>query len=122
MNQVSLIGHLTRDPELREIPGGKRVCQLRVAVDNPGRGTEKGEPTYVDVSTFGGQAEACATHLAKGRQVAVSGRLVFREWTARDGSKRSAHSVRGSVDFLGSKGDNGSPVDREPAEELALAI
>ncbi len=49
-------------------------------------------------------------------QVSLIGRLVFREWTARDGSKRSAHSVRGSVEFLGSKG--AAPLDRE----LALAV
>lgn len=121
MNNVSMVGRLTRDPELKEAHGGA-VCQLRIAVDNPGRGGEKGEPTYVDVSTFGGQAEACATHLAKGRQVAVNGRLVFREWTGRDGSKRSAHSVRGSVEFLGPKVAGGSQTDREPVEEMALPI
>jgi hypothetical protein len=56
---------------------------------------------------------------AGGRQVAVIGRLVFREWTARDGSKRSAHSVRGRVEFLGPKSE--SPGRVEP-EEMALAI
>ena len=90
MNNVNLIGRLTRDPELKEVRGGQSVCQLRIAVDNPGRGAEKGEPTYVDVATFGAQAGACATDLAKGRQVAVSGRLVFREWTGRDGQKRDS--------------------------------
>ncbi|HEX3735223.1 MAG TPA: single-stranded DNA-binding protein [Solirubrobacterales bacterium] len=100
MNNVSLTGRLTRDPELRDTRAGA-VCQLRLAVDNPGRGGQKGEPTYVDVASFGAQAEACARHLAKGRQVAVSGRLVFREWTGKDGARRSAHSMRGRVDFLG---------------------
>ncbi len=122
MNYVSLIGRLTRDPEIRELSGGKSVCQLRIAVDNPGRGGERGEPTYVDVATFGAQASACANHLAKGRQVAVSGRLVFREWTGRDGSKRSAYSVRGKVDFLGPKSDASSGEMREAEEELVLAI
>jgi single-strand DNA-binding protein len=121
MNNVNLIGRLTRDPELKEVGGGRSVCELRVAVDNPGRNGEKGEPTYVDVSTFGGQAEACASHLAKGRQVAVSGRLVFREWTGRDGSKRSAHSVRGRVEFLGSRADADGAGRTEP-EEMALAL
>lgn len=101
MNNVNLIGRLTRDPELRESGEGKpTVCAMRIAVDNPGRGGAPGEPTYVDVATFGAQAKACAAHLAKGRSVGVSGRLVFREWTARDGGKRSAHSIRGSVQFL----------------------
>jgi single-strand DNA-binding protein len=116
MNMINLVGRLTRDPELKEIGGGRSVCELRLAVDNPGRGGERGEPTYIDVSTFGAQAEACARYLVKGRQVAVSGRLVFREWTGRDGSKRSAHSVRGSVEFLGSRGEGKGAVRCEPEE------
>jgi single-strand DNA-binding protein len=121
MNNVNLVGRLTRDPELKEIGGGRSVCELRVAVGNPGRGGERGEPTYIDVSTFGKHAEACAAHLSKGRQVAVGGRLVFREWTARDGSKRSAHSIRGNVEFLGSKAD-AEGVGRRESEEMALAF
>ncbi|MCW2987249.1 MAG: single-stranded DNA-binding protein [Solirubrobacterales bacterium] len=121
MNNVSLVGRLTCDPELKEIGGGRSVCELRLAVDNPGHGAGKGEPTYVDVSTFGGQAEACVAHLAKGRQVAVSGQLVFREWTARDGSKRSARLVRGRVEFLGSRAGEDGAGRLEP-EEMALAF
>jgi single-strand DNA-binding protein len=119
MNNISLIGNLTRDLELRSAKGGA-VCQLRIAVDKPGRNGAKGEPTYVDVATFGKHAESCAAHLAKGRQVAVSGRLVFREWEAKDGSKRSAHEVRGSVQFLGSKGDGLVVPGRRGAEEVPI--
>jgi single-strand DNA-binding protein len=97
MNSVDLTGRLTKDPELSE-RGGKSVCDLRLAVDNG-----QYDPTYVDVSTFDGQAEACARYLRKGRQVAVSGRLVFRQWEAEDGSKRSRHSVVGRVEFLDGK-------------------
>jgi single-strand DNA-binding protein len=105
MNRVSLIGRLTRDPELRSIDSqdGRSVCDLRIAVDNgPNR-----EATFIDVATFDRQAEACAQYLARGRQVAVDGRLVFREWDADDGSKRSRHSVIGRIEFLGSAGSNG---------------
>jgi len=116
MNMINLVGRLARDPMLKEIGGGRSVCELRLAIENPGRGGERGEPTYVDVSTLGAQAEACARYLVKGRQVAVSGRLVFREWTERDGSKRSAHSVRGRVEFLGSKAEAKGAVRRELEE------
>jgi single-strand DNA-binding protein len=99
MNRVTLIGNLTRDPELRSMgQSDRKVCDLRVAVSN---GPER-DPTYVDVSTFDGSAQACAKHLSKGRQVAVDGRLVYREWNAEDGSKRSKHSVIGRIQFLGS--------------------
>lgn len=101
MNTVNLIGRLTRDPEQRSLPSGQAVCELRIAVDNgKTREGEDRDATFVDVSTFGAQAEACAKYLAKGRQVAVEGRLVYREWQAEDGSKRSKHSVIGRVEFL----------------------
>ena len=99
MNSVALVGRLTKDPELRQIGDKNRsVCDLRIAVDNG-----KHDPTYVDVSTFDAQARAVAKHLSKGRQVGVTGRLVYREWKADDGSPRSKHSVIGRVEFLGSK-------------------
>jgi single-strand DNA-binding protein len=102
MNSVNLIGRLTRDPELRETKGGKPVCTMRLAVN----GVREGDVTYVDVVTFDKQAEACAGHLAKGRHVAVAGRLSYSEWEADDGSKRSKHEVIGRVKFL--SGRNGS--------------
>jgi single-strand DNA-binding protein len=96
MNVVTLIGNLTKDPELRG-EGENPVCQLRLAVN----GAAKDEPLYIDVAAFGAQAETCARYLSKGRAVAVSGRLRFREWKGRDGAKRSEHSVAADrVDFL----------------------
>ena len=108
MNSVSLIGRLTRDPQPRKMGDSDRdVTDLRIAVDNgPGR-----DATYVDVSTFDAQARAVAKHLAKGRQVGVTGRLVYREWQTEDGGKRSRHSVIGRVEFLGSR--NGAPSSAE---------
>ena len=102
MNSVNLIGRLTRDPELRETNGGKPVCTMRVAVN----GAREGEVDYVDVVAFDKQATACAGHLAKGRQVAVAGRLHYSEWPAADGSRRSKHEVIGRVEFLAER--NGS--------------
>jgi single-strand DNA-binding protein len=111
MNSVALVGRLTKDPELGHIESqdGRAVCDLRIAITN---GAYK-PPTYVDVSTFDRQAEACATYLAKGREVAVSGRLVYREWEAEDGSKRSKHSVIGRVQFLGSGNGSAAAGDAE---------
>jgi single-strand DNA-binding protein len=105
MNSVNLIGRLTRDPELRSVEGQKPVCRMRLAVN----GTREDDVTYVDVVTFDKQAEACAKHLTKGREVAVSGRLSYSEWVAEDGSKRSRHEVIGRVRFL--SGRNGSAPD-----------
>jgi single-strand DNA-binding protein len=94
MNNVTLTGNLTRDPHLKHVEE-RAICELRVAVDNGAHPT-----TYVDVTTFDGQAHACAEFLAKGRKVGVSGRLVLDEWEAADGSRRSRHFVIGRVEFL----------------------
>ena len=59
---------------------------------------------FVDVATFGDEADSCAKYLAKGRQVGVVGRLVYSEWE-KDGSKRSKHSVVGRVIFGGKSDD-----------------
>jgi single-strand DNA-binding protein len=105
INTVVQIGGLTRDPELRSLAEGGSVCKLRLAVDGMGPGGESG---YIDVDVFGKQAEPCAQYLSKGREVAVKGRLAWREWEAADGSSRQGHHiVADSVQFLG--GGSGEP-------------
>ena len=110
INRVVLVGNLTRDPELRHTPSGTAVCSLRVAVNTrrkdgaTGEWTEK--PNYFDVTVWGNQGENCAQYLAKGRPVAVDGRLEWREWEAQDGTKRQATDIiADSVQFLGSRED-----------------
>jgi single-strand DNA-binding protein len=101
MNDVSLIGRLTRDPELRTARNGTDVATLRLAVDR--RRRDDGA-VFVDITCFEGQARACADHLAKGRQVAISGRLELDQWKADDGTNRSRlYVIAQSVQFLGGK-------------------
>lgn len=94
MNSVSLIGRLTRDPDLRETSTGRPVCDLRVAVDG------REDPVFIDVTCFDGQATAVGKYVTKGRMVGVEGRLVYDEWTTDSGEKRSRHKVIGRVHFL----------------------
>jgi single-strand DNA-binding protein len=108
INRVVLVGNLTRDPELRHTPSGMAVCSLRLAVNTrrkdgaTGEWTEK--PNYFDITVWGNQGENCAQYLAKGRPVAIDGRLEWREWEAQDGSKRQAVEViADTVQFLGSR-------------------
>ena len=109
MNNVNLIGRLTADPELRFTAGGTPVCTLRLAVNRPRKdGADQGA-VFVDVVSFARQAEAVAEHLAKGRQVAVSGRLEYRQWESADGSAHSKHEViANQVDFLARPAANGT--------------
>ena len=117
INRVVITGNLTRDPELRSTPGGTSVCSLRVAVNSRRKESDSGQwvdkPNYFDVTVWGAQGENCAQYLAKGRPVAVDGRLNWREWEAQDGSKRqSVDIIADSVQFLGSRDaaqGNGAP-------------
>jgi single-strand DNA-binding protein len=113
VNVVVITGNLTRDPELRSTGGGTSVCELRVAVNSRRKDGQTGEwvdkPNYFDVTVFGAQGENCANYLAKGRPVAVEGRLDWREWEAKDGSgkRQKVSIIANSVQFLGSRDGGG---------------
>jgi single-strand DNA-binding protein len=121
INSVVITGNLTRDPELRSTPGGTSVCSLRVAVNSRRKDGDSGQwvdkPNYFDVTVWGAQGENCAQYLAKGRPVAVAGRLNWREWEAQDGSKRqSVDIIADSVQFLGSR--DGAQMNGSPESDL----
>ncbi|HET7571695.1 MAG TPA: single-stranded DNA-binding protein [Gaiellaceae bacterium] len=98
MNVVTLIGNLASDVELRELANGKKVAGFVLAVD---RASSEGGADFVRVSAWERQAELCAEHLAKGRRVAVDGRLRSRSWE-EEGKRRSAvEVVARRVEFLG---------------------
>ena len=110
INRVVLVGNLTRDPEMKHLPSGTALCSLRIAVntrrkDESGQWTDK--PNYFDVSVWGNQGESCAQYLAKGRPVAIDGRLEWREWEATDGSgkRQAVEIVADNVQFLQGRQD-----------------
>jgi single-strand DNA-binding protein len=118
INSVVIVGNLTRDPELRATPSGTSVCSLRIAVNDRVKDPTSGEwgdkPNYFDVDVFGGQGERCAQYLARGRQVAIAGRLRWREWETQDGQKRQAVSiVADNVQFIGPR-DGGDAGGQRP--------
>jgi single-strand DNA-binding protein len=96
LNNYICTGRLTRDPELRALPSGTSVCELRLAVDGMGRNHEVG---YINVNVYGSRGEAAAKHLAQGWKVAFHGRLEFAEWDGKDG-KRHDYTAVGVVEFL----------------------
>jgi single-strand DNA-binding protein len=110
LNVVVITGNLTRDPELRSLPSGTSVCDMRVAVNTRRKNNASGEwedkPNYFDVKVWGAQGENCARFLSKGRPVGVQGRLEWREWETQDGQKRQAIDIiADSVQFLGGRDD-----------------
>ena len=113
MNAVTMTGRLTKDPKLRH-SGDRAICDMRIAVDNGRHPT-----TYIDVTTFDGQAYTCAEYLAKGRKVGVSGRLAYDEWRSADNSKRSRYSVIGHVEFLAAPRTTG---DTQPSDDRCAEL
>ena len=112
INRVVMTGNLTRDPELRSLPSGMSVCSLRIAC-NTRRKSASGEwedkPNFFDVTVWGAQGENCARYLAKGRPVAIDGRLEWREYQTQDGQRRQAIDIiADSVQFLGGRDDAGA--------------
>lgn len=100
MNAVNLIGRLTADPDLAT-RGSMSVCRMRLAIQRRRKGGEDQGAVFVDLVTFGNQAENCARYLSKGSLVAVDGRLEHGEWKTPNGERRSKHEVIvEQVDFL----------------------
>jgi single-strand DNA-binding protein len=121
INRVIITGNLTRDPELRSTSGGTSVCSLRVAVNSRRKEGDQwvDKPNYFDVTVWGSQGENCAQYLAKGRPVAIDGRLNWREWESKEGGKRqTVDIIADSVQFLGSpqgaQANGGNGATREP--------
>jgi single-strand DNA-binding protein len=124
INRVVLVGNLTRDPELRDLPSGTSVCHLRVACNRLRRtegGTWEEKPNYFDVTVFGNQAANVHRYLRKGRPVGIDGRLEWREWESADQQKRqSVNIVADTIQFLGSP-DGGRREEGEPQELAGVA-
>lgn len=96
LNKVFLIGNLTKDPELKFVPSGQAVANLRLAVNRKykaANGEFKDEVTYIGVEVWGKDAERAGEYLKKGSPLLVEGRLKLREWTGTDGNKRSVLEV-----------------------------
>jgi len=101
VNNVTLIGNLATDVELKEVGEEKRVASFLLAVDRPG--SEQAD--FVRIAAWNKQADACTRFLAKGKRVAVDGRLRSRSWE-EEGKKRSAiEVVAASVEFLSPPGE-----------------
>ena len=122
INRVVLVGRLTQDPELRTLPSGQSVSNLRIACNGTRRdadGEYHERPHYFDVATFAGQAETVCRYLRKGRRIAIDGRLEWREWETDEHHKRQAVSVVAeSIEFLdGASGEHGESTPGDGADD-----
>src|SRR5437660_796938 len=131
-NSVVLLGHLTRDPELRYTPQGIAVCEMALGVNRTftrKSGEKVDEVAFVDLTCWNRLAEVAAEFLKKGRPVLVAGHLAQDRWEEEGtGKKRSKlRVVAETLQFLGSGSkddaapDSGTPVEEEAAPETPAA-
>lgn len=96
LNKVTLIGNLTRDPELRYTPTGTAVCTLGLATNRQWvteTGEKKEETEFHRLVAWNKLAEICSQLLKKGRKIYVEGRLQTRNWTGQDGTQRTTTDI-----------------------------
>jgi single-strand DNA-binding protein len=104
MNNVTLIGNLATEIDLREVGEDKKVANFVLAIDRPG---QDAGADFIRVAVWNRQAEICAEFLAKGKRIALDGRLRSRSWEDADGTRRSAvEVVAHRVQFLSPPGDH----------------
>ena len=109
LNHITIMGRLTRDPELRRTGSGIAVASFTVAVDRDFASRESGEreTDFIDCVAWRQTGEFVSKYFTKGRMAVVSGRLQIRSWTDKDGNKRrTAEVVADNVYFGDSKRDN----------------
>jgi len=107
-NRVILLGNLTQDVEIRYIPSGMAVTDVRMAVNDRRKNADGEwveEATFVDVTLWGRTAEVASEYLSKGSPVFIEGRLKLDSWETGDGQKRSKLKVVGErMQLLGGRG------------------
>jgi single-strand DNA-binding protein len=128
LNHITIMGRLTKEPELRQTQSGKAVANFTLAVDRDY--TEKGaerETDFIECVAWRGTAEFVDKYFGRGQMAVVSGRLQIRDWEDKDGNKRrSAEIVADNVYFGESKRDagaNGAPsygIKPAPTSDFAV--
>lgn len=119
LNHITIMGRLTRDPELRRTGSGIAVASFTVAVDRDYSGKDGGEKEtdFIDCVAWRQTGEFVSKYFTKGRMIIVSGRLQIRPWTDKDGNKRrSAEVVADNCYFGDSKKEGGDTFDSAPAQ------
>jgi single-strand DNA-binding protein len=118
MNRATLVGRLTKEPELRATTSGVSVCSFTIAVDR--RFKQDGHPSadFIPIVVWRGQAENCGKYLTKGSQIAVCGSIQTRSYDDKNGNKvYITEIVADEVQFL-SKSNNEAENPLKTAEEM----
>jgi len=119
-NKIILVGNLTREGETKFLPNAAEIYKNAIATTHKYKkqdGTMQEEVCFLDFNCFGGQASVCAKYLRKGSKVLLEGRLVFEQWDAQDGTKRSKHALRvETMKMLDSKDSSNGQANQAPQQ------
>ncbi len=116
INNLTIIGRLTRDPELTQ-PKGTKLCKFSIANNDYVKNNEDGHVSYYNILVWNSQAEACTKYLNKGSQVLITGRLKQDRYEDKNGNKRSSISIIAhTVQFIGGKKDS-QPTENKTEEQ-----
>ena len=123
MNNIVLMGRLTKDPELRSTSNGNSVCSFTLAVDrNFAADGKERESDFIPVVAWRGTADFVSKYFQKGSMMAVQGALQTRKYEDKDGNKRTAFEVIASqISFCGGKNDAGSGSTEKAKTKAAKA-
>ncbi|HEY4494710.1 MAG TPA: single-stranded DNA-binding protein, partial [Candidatus Paceibacterota bacterium] len=111
LNKAIIIGNLTRDPEIKALPSGIKVCTVSVATNRVWKdknGARQDATDYHNVVVFGRQAETTAQYLKKGSGILVEGRMQTRSWDGQDGQKKYRTEIVADRIQFGNKSGSGS--------------
>ena len=113
LNRATILGRLTRDPEVKTIPSGQTVTNIGVATNRvwtDNNGTKQERVEYHNIVLWGKLGEIAGQYLTKGKQVYVEGRLETRDWTGQDGVKKYRTEIIGNnLIMLGGGSKNSAP-------------
>lgn len=116
LNDISIMGRLTRDPEMRETAGGTKVARFNVAVERDHATVNKVD--YINCTAFGSTAEFVCKHFQKGNMICVRGSMESSRWEDRDGKKRTDWYIAAwSVYFTGEKTGQRAGTEEGPTED-----
>ncbi len=118
LNKAIIIGNITRDPEVRALPGGSKVCTFNIATNRVWKdknGAKQESVEYHNVVVFGRAAETSGQYLKKGSNVLVEGRLQTRSWDAADGQKKYRTEIVADTVQFGSRPAGGSSTSSPPS-------
>ena len=120
-NKVIMVGHLTRDIEVRYTQGALAIANTALATSRKFKsptGEQKEETCFVDITFFGRSAEVAKQYLKKGSKILVEGRLNFEQWSDQNGAKRSKHTIIvETMQMLDSKNSPTTEIPRTQAEK-----